>query len=105
MKIVIKHKLLAAVAENLQVVNDILSDVAGQERIDVVAEAAKDLAEKKSFAASKAVKIVNDPEGETLTVILNDDVVIEAQGYLLFGLVLPIKLYIEALARIKKGSF
>ena len=105
MKIVIKHKLLAAVAENLQVVNDILSDVAGQERIDVVAEAAKDLAEKKSFAASKAVKIVNDPEGETLTVILNDDVVIEAQGYLLFGLVLPIKLYTVAKARVKKGSF
>ena len=100
MKIVIKHKLLAAVAENLQVVNDILSDVTGQERIDVIAASQEDLAKKKS-RSSRAVKIVNDPFGETLTVILNDDVLVktlEAQGDLLEA----VKLYIE---RIKKGSF
>lgn len=107
MKIVIKHKVLAAAAKNLQTINDIVSYVAGQERIDIIAEAAKDLAKKKS-CSSKAVKIVNDPKGETLTVVLNDDVLVElleAQGDLLKGTVLPIKLYTEALARIKKGSF
>ena len=107
MKIVIKHKVLAAVAKNLQTINDITASFAGQYALDVVAEAAKDLAEKKSYV-SKAVKINNDPKGETLTVVLNDDVLVElleAQGDLLKGMVLPIKLYAGALARIKKDSF
>ena len=101
MKIVIKHKVLAAVAKNLQSLNDIVSCVAGQEySMDIIAASQEDLAKKKS-RSSRAVKIVNDPFGETLTVILNDDVLVktlEAQGDLLEA----VKLYIE---RIKKGSF
>ena len=115
MKVVIKHKLLIGAAKNLQTINDIVSVVAGQERIDIVAKAAKDLAKKK-FVSSKAVKISNNPQGETLTVVLNDEMLLElleSQGDLLKGVAwvaLPIKVYIDTLARInnkydKKGSF
>ena len=104
MKIAIKHKVLAAVAENLQNLNDIVSSVAGQEySMDIIAESKNDLSKKKSYT-SRAVKIVNDPAKGELTVVLNDSVLIElltAQGDLLKA----VKLYTEALARIKKGSF
>lgn len=112
MKVVIKHKLLVFAAKNLQDINDIVSVVAGQERIDIAAKAAKDLAKRK-IVSSKAFKISNDPQGETLTVVLNDEMLLElleAQGDLLKGVALPIKLYNDTLARInnkydKKGSF
>ena len=115
MKIVIKHKLLAAAAENLQTINDVLSIIAGQHAFDVVAASAKELSKKK-FTSSRAIKISNDPQGETLTVVLNDDMLIEllkAQGDLLkavSGVALPIRLYNDTLVRInnkydKKGSF
>ena len=115
MKVVIKHKLLVVAAKNLQTINDIVSVVAGQERIDIAAKAAKDLAKRK-IVSSKAVKISNDPQGETLTVVLNDEMLLElleAQGDLLKGVAwvaLPIKVYNDTLARInnkydKKGSF
>ena len=115
MKVVIKHKLLIGAAKNLQTINDIVSVVAGQERIDIVAKSAKDLAKKK-FVSSRAVKISNDPQGETFTVILNDEMLLElleAQGDLLKAMswaALPIKVFVDTSARInnkydKKGSF
>ena len=115
MKIVIKHRVISAVAANLQVANDIFSSLAGEEKLDIVAAAAAGLGSKKT-SSSKAAKILNDPKSETFTVVLNDDMLIEllgAQGDLLkavAGLSSAVKLYPEVLARIskkydKKGSF